>query len=324
MTKQSAPLTVEVVLCSYNGSRYITEQLASITSQTWPVDRVSVYDDGSSDGTQALVRQFAATATISVVLVENPINLGYANNFAQALQKASADIVFFSDQDDIWLPTKVAAMAPLFKDASCVMAFSDGQLVDDKGILIEGPSVLSGHGLAPRDVERFETYAWDRLLRGNVINGAAMAVRRTAAVAGLPIPPEFPHDYWLALWLSRPGKIIGIPQVLYSYRLHQNNLIGTRRPPLRHRLYSMLKNPAAPRHQDLQRTRALVDRLPDDARLADSMEKLRWLGKVASESTPVFIRLAHIAISALCGKYRKFGTADAMLRDLATLGRRGL
>lgn len=318
--RPQARLTVEVVVCTYNGARFIEQQLSSILDQTHPAGRISVYDDGSTDGTVELMEMIAARSGGRLVVSRNGVNLGYARNFAQGLERATADIVFFSDQDDIWERNKIERLLSCFNDPHCALAFSDGRHIDAKGAFIAGLTVLRQRGLQSAQLQDFECLAWPLLLRDNFINGAAMAMRRTAALQALPVPEGFPHDYWLALWLAGHGSVAVVDETLFRYRLHQDNLIGARVPSLHHQLHSIWKSPAPPRQRDLARTRVLLERWPDNSRRMDIQQKLQWLMAVANPGNSLVLTW-QVLKSAMNGRYRQYGTPYALLRDLVAAWR---
>ena len=99
--------TVDVVMCTCNGERYLREQLDSIIGQTYPIHRLIVQDDRSTDGTVAIVREYAARYPF-ISLYVNGRNLGYNLNFKSAVMRATADFVAISDQDDVWFADKIA------------------------------------------------------------------------------------------------------------------------------------------------------------------------------------------------------------------------
>ena len=121
-------MKVSVVMALYNGEKYLGEQLQSILEQTVRPDEVVLSDDGSSDGTVGLAREFIARHGLSGSwrLSENPKNLGYAENFHRAAGNASGDVLFFADQDDLWLPDKLEKMlAVLAAHPDCAVLSTD-------------------------------------------------------------------------------------------------------------------------------------------------------------------------------------------------------
>ncbi len=312
--------SVEVLLCTYNGERFIDAQIASILAQSVAVDCISVYDDGSSDDTLGRLSHWQNAASrqgVQMRIQRNAKNLGYVGNFSQALAQARGDIVFFCDQDDVWEPRKVEHLVDALRRQGCAMAFSDGVLIDADGSAIVGPSVLDNLGLAPRERREFAANCWPRLLRSNVINGAAMAAWRAPLLAALPVPVEFPHDYWLALHVARPGAITCVNRPLYQYRQHGHNVIGAQHGAWHHQLVSVWRNPTRPRTTDWNRTRVLLDHLPaDDPRRATVAAKQKWLRSVLT-GAPRRQRLMSVARSWLCGDYTRWSPPNSMLRDLA-------
>jgi hypothetical protein len=195
-------------------------------------------------------------------------------------------------------------------------------MIDSDGREIKGQTVLQSYGLSISQVKIFSSHACKLLLRQNYLNGAAMALRRLPALESLPIPDNFPHDYWLALWLSRTGSVVCLQEPLYKYRLHENNTIGAQVRPLRYHLASIWRNPNPARQLDLLRARTLMARLPaDDARRLEVSKKLEWLERVIEEHRRPR-RLFNIVGSYLRGDYAHFAAPFALLRDLTSVLRR--
>jgi len=325
MTGPLAP-TVEVVLCTFNGTRFLKPQLDSILLQSRPIQTLSVFDDGSSDDTVALVESCADAFRrigIEVRLTVNPVNLGYAGNFARALAAAREDIVFLCDQDDLWYRDKVATLVAAIEATGVALAFSDGMLIDENGRRLGEETVLSTYGLQPDDVREFGRMAETRLTQRNYVNGAAAAVRRSTAQAALPVPAGLPHDYWLALWCAASGGVYGVPACLYGYRQHGRNVIGIGGSNRLYQWLAIWRRPLEPRLQDLRRMREIRERLVSVpgllARLVE--EKLRWLDAVVGE--PVRAKRAfNIAAAWTRGRYRRFAPPMALTRDLVGLLKR--
>ena len=99
-------IKVGIVLATYNGGRFLSEQLESFLVQERMPDELLVSDDASTDETLSIVDAFARRAPLPVKVVVNPERLGFIRNFAAALALADADIIFMSDQDDVWLPQR--------------------------------------------------------------------------------------------------------------------------------------------------------------------------------------------------------------------------
>lgn len=314
--------TIEVIVCTFNGERFLSDQLNSILMQTHQVNAISIHDDGSIDNTLSLVETFRGhfeSAGVKYNLSQNPSNLGYAQNFYQAIARSTCDIIFLCDQDDIWEPTKVAVMIEQFQAAAADMVFSDGLIVDVSGKPFPGPSVLESYQLHSSKLVVFNQDPVKFLARRNYVNGCAAAIRRSAALLAGPPPRGMPHDYWYALWCALHGGIVVLPDRLYKYRQHEGNAIGVGRNTFFHQLLSIVRSPSAPRQRELGILSRALDRLESvsnpDVNLL--LEKLKWMNSIIDEPGRLR-RLGRIFLSVLQGKYSSFGQPYALLRDLVS------
>ena len=131
--RQTGISTISVALCTYNGARYLQQQLESIAGQTRRPDEVVVCDDGSGDSTMEFVRSFAKTATFHVRVYQNDRVLGVTKNFDQAIGYCTGDMIALSDQDDVWHPQKLVRMEQAFAASPRVGAvFWDAEVVDSE------------------------------------------------------------------------------------------------------------------------------------------------------------------------------------------------
>ncbi len=319
--------TTEVILCTYNGAAFIAEQLESILGQTTPVDRISIFDDASTDDTLGTVRatldRRSAETAIRVEVHAREENLGHRANFADAIAHATHDVLFLCDQDDVWEPTKVEALLALLSAEGADMVFSDGSVVDAQGRPLGRGSVLRSYGLAPASLARFRHRAFDLLLKRNYINGASCAVRRTVAQNALPLPPEIPHDYWLAIWCALHGGIAVTPQPLYRYRQHAANAVGLGSANPLYAWLGIWRQPRRPREREARIWRGVCDRIQglgcDPRGHAAARRKVEWLSRVVAGGRTDSSRGYEIAKSALDGSYQHYSTADALLRDIVSL-----
>lgn len=109
------PMTTCVVIATYNGCEYIVEQLDSIKNQTYPVDKVIIRDDGSTDNTVDVIHKYIIDNKLNWEIRENEKNLGWRRNFFELIKEADTDLVFLCDQDDIWEPDKVEIYIDIFR-----------------------------------------------------------------------------------------------------------------------------------------------------------------------------------------------------------------
>jgi hypothetical protein len=206
------------------------------------------------------------------------------------------------------------------KDSSD-MVVTDGSLVDSSGRAIGRVSVLESYGLTPDRQSGFRAGPFQHLLKRNYVNGAACAIRRTAAQAALPLPGGMPHDHWLAICCALHAGISFSSARLYRYRQHGANVVGIGTSGVLHRWLGMWRHSHAPRQRELHIWRAL-DRL---AGLTPGPEanaarhKVEWLAQVVGGEGSELARAIRIVRSALNGNYRRFSPDDALARDLISL-----
>lgn len=226
---------LSVALCTYQGERYLTEQLASIAAQTRPPDELVVGDDGSTDATVAMLQRFAADASYPVmILARDPSGrLGAGGNFSRTLAACRGEVVALADQDDVWHPTKLAELERALAGApTAQLAFSDADLIDEHGAPL-GETLWHQLGLDLAERRRLEDDAVAVLLRHPVVTGCATAVRRGLLRLVLPVPQDaaMVHDQWLSLCAAACGPLLAVPEPLLGYRVHPAQQVGvTPRP----------------------------------------------------------------------------------------------
>ncbi|HET6762149.1 MAG TPA: glycosyltransferase family 2 protein [Longimicrobiaceae bacterium] len=319
----SAEMRTCVVMCTYNGERYLREQLASIAAQTRPPHSMVIVDDASHDASLEIARAFAATAPFPVRVERNEANLGYAQNFARAIALAEGDVIVLADQDDVWRGDKLARMEAEFaRDASVGMVFSDAEVVDAQ-LRPLGFRLWSAVGL---DAARLRCFGSGRelqvLLRAAVVTGATMGFRTGLRAAVLPIPEGLFHDAWIAAVAAATARTAAIPEPLVLYRQHGGNTIGASRLTLWRRLRVSRQNRVAEldrlRRQNealLQRLRALgVERPHQVAALQDAIAHLRVRTTLPSGLPR---RMRPITAEVLSGRYARHSRGlSTALRDL--------
>ncbi len=230
-------------MCTYNGAKYVEEQLASILNQTLLPSEIVISDDGSTDGTIEIIESFWSqknesfprAAEVSLTVIKNPLSLGVTKNFEQALLACHNSILALSDQDDIWQPDKLEKLVPLFEqDPELLFVFTDSRLVDAVGKPL---GVTSFQALVISEIERTAVISGNSqtvFLRRNLATGATVILRRDLLNLAAPFPEEWVHDEWLALVASFAGHVQMTDECLVDYRQHGNNQIGMKKPGLRH------------------------------------------------------------------------------------------
>lgn len=219
---------ISVALCTYNGERYIKEQLESIVNQTVPIDEIVVFDDGSTDSTINIVEEFASIQkNITFQIVKNEKNIGVRNNFEKALRQCNGEIKFLSDQDDIWFPEKVETIVDYFeKNPQKDTIFSNALLIDGDDKLLSEITLLDCVGL---NHIFLSTATNDNLIdlfvSTNRATGATMAIKKNVPVYFDYHTPIL-HDYILAIEALSRNTLGIIEQPLTRYRIHQGQERG--------------------------------------------------------------------------------------------------
>jgi len=218
---------ISIVMATYNGEKYLSQQLDSICSQTYKKLEVIIVDDGSTDNTLSILNSYAAEdSRIHVFPAEK--NLGVVLNFERGCQLAKGDFIALSDQDDIFHKDKIALLVHALKvhpDNDLVV--SDLSLIDEKGAFFSS-SMWRYASLTPQQGKPFR-----RLLYRNFATGCAMMVRRRLLDIAIPFPGDcLYHDWWLAVVAasSKAGGICLVDNQLTAYRQHNSNVCGIGKP----------------------------------------------------------------------------------------------
>ncbi len=226
---------IGILMATYNGERFISEQIESILNQTYKNWKLIIHDDGSNDLTIKTIKSFTKKYPNKILLIEDSIRCGGAKeNFAHLMKiakdKFNFDYIMFSDQDDIWLPNKITISLEKMKQLESkwgsntpLLVYTDLKIVDENLKEIY-PSLWKYQGLKPNH------NSLNYLLIQNIITGCSMLINKNVLVLSLPIPQKaVVHDWWIALVVSSFGKLdfISTPTVLY--RQHNMQVIGAKK-----------------------------------------------------------------------------------------------
>ncbi|RTZ43158.1 glycosyltransferase family 2 protein [Candidimonas sp. SYP-B2681] len=224
---------VEILMATYNGEAHIAEQLDSLIAQSYANWKVLVHDDGSTDATVRIVAAYASRYPERIIVLDDGHRCGGAkSNFAHLMAMSSADYIFFCDQDDVWLSSKVADSVKTILAAEAVhrretplAVFTDLTVVDAK-LNVLADSMWEFQRIKPELADSVNTLA----VR-NCMTGCTMLMNRAAVGACLPIPAyAVMHDWWCGLKiLQARGRLIAMKSPLVLYRQHGSNVVGARR-----------------------------------------------------------------------------------------------
>lgn len=224
---------VYILMATYNGEKYLREQLDSLFNQTYQEWVLWIHDDNSTDSTELIINEYVDRYPDKIIHLNDGIRCGGAKeNFSYLLEKIddNYDYVMFCDQDDVWLDTKIDKFIKTVKDIEKssknkqpICIFSDLVLVDEK-LNILSPSMVRTQRLNPIIASSF-----DYLKCQNVVTGCAMMLNKLAIQNSLPIPDSaLMHDWWIALKVSINGQNIFINESLVLYRQHESNVVGAK------------------------------------------------------------------------------------------------
>jgi len=202
---------VSVAMAAYNGEEFIEEQVDSILSQLSENDELVISDDGSTDKTIEILESYQDKR---IKIFDGP-KKGVKQNFANAIEHCSGDYVFLADQDDVWIPEKVAIVLEVFRKEKCNCVVHDAEVFDSKSGKIIEPSFFawrkSGKGILKN--------IWK-----NTYIGCCMAFSADVKKYILPIPDDINmHDQWIGILCEKHGKSVFIPEILVKYRRHDRN-----------------------------------------------------------------------------------------------------
>ncbi|MES3007322.1 MAG: glycosyltransferase family 2 protein [Pseudomonadota bacterium] len=251
---------IAILLPTWNGEKFLAEQLDSLLAQTYQNFVIVIRDDGSTDGTPALIAGYAAAHPHHIhVLVSDGKNLGASGSFSclmnYALQQKQTlgmehALLMFCDQDDVWVPHKIAVSMQRLQalqqkhPGTPVLVHSDLRVVDEQRHLL-APSFVAYQGLEPLRNN------FGRMIASNTVTGCTALLNEELVTLASPVPTEaVMHDWWLALVASAFGHIDYIDEALVEYRQHGRNTIGAREYQKEER-GSFLRRVLEVRHKDI-------------------------------------------------------------------------
>ncbi len=204
-------IRVSIAMATYNGEKYLQEQLDSFVNQTRQPDELVVCDDDSTDRTLDILENFARSAPFEVRVLRNETNLGYVKNFEKAVSLCSGDIVVLSDQDDVWFSDKISVLCGILISRPDVKLVRSDMLLADEKMNSSGISQVENMLSLGSKTSDFNF-------------GCGMAFRKELLNVALPIPTcLWGHDRWMGKLAYAVGVSFLIQQPLMYYRRHSVN-----------------------------------------------------------------------------------------------------
>lgn len=222
------PIQVAVLLATYNGEKYLEEQITSILNQKDVEVELYVHDDFSKDNTLKIIEKLSESYPDQIKIINSAANLGVVKTYQFLLDQVVADYYFFSDQDDVWFDNKIInevnMMAEFNNQPSLV--YSDLEIVDsDLNVISESmfshmnvKNTNQLEKLLVQNVITGNTVGFNRKLRDLVINSFRMDSKHVLM-----------HDGWLGLVAASYGKLLFLDRATVKYRQHGNNVVGARK-----------------------------------------------------------------------------------------------
>ena len=216
---------IEIILATYNGEKYLREQLDSVLANTFTDFEIHICADGSTDGTLEIAREYVEKYS-QITLWENQENQGYTKNFLQAVKRETASYFMFCDQDDIWMPDKIEQTYRAIKEAEeakeiPILVYTDAFNYDNDTKKDTG----SFHKTSHLDTKKVDTA---HLFMENKCIGCTIMCNAKVRDYITELPEEIRvHDWWVALICSHFGKVVYLDKMTLHYRQHRDNMIGT-------------------------------------------------------------------------------------------------
>ena len=214
---------ISVAMATYNGEKYIKEQLDSILINITENDEIVISDDGSSDRTIDIIKSYKDSR---IKIYDGP-QKGLVQNFANSIIHCGGDIIFLCDQDDVWYSDKVHFVCSEFqKNPKCVLVEHDARIIGENNVLQNSFF----------EYRKVRTGFLKNIIR-NTYHGCLMAFKKELIPDMMPFPASgCLHDQWIGLMAEKKGKIVLLDKVLMDYKRHESNASSFKRLPLKRQI----------------------------------------------------------------------------------------
>ncbi|MBR0267214.1 MAG: glycosyltransferase family 2 protein [Clostridia bacterium] len=225
-------MTMEILLATYNGANYLPEQLDSILAQTDPDWHLTISDDGSTDDTARIIDEYVEKNPGKIERVILGKTFGNArDHFVEMIRRSDAPWCFLCDQDDTWIPEKIAKFREAIDQAETGFGADTPFLIFCDQIPTDAELKPVAESLMRYQKQYTEEFDYRSILMQNVVTGGAMAFNRALAEMALEckdFSKVIMHDWWMAAVAARFGQIIYLNEPLGTYRQHSENAVGAK------------------------------------------------------------------------------------------------
>lgn len=211
--------TVSAAMAVYNGERYLAEQIDSILAQLDEKDELVISYDKSSDATLDIVQSYAGSDDrVKVVFNEHP---GVVGNFNNAIAACEKDVIFISDQDDVWVAGKRDRMVSVLNETGADLAIHNAVHINGEGLIISNP-LFEEYNIGGGILRNFAVPRY---------SGCCMAFPSESRQIIMPMPTEVVnYDHWIGMACEVFGEVVFVEDILLEHRLHGSNVTTSRRP----------------------------------------------------------------------------------------------
>ncbi|RYE14806.1 MAG: glycosyltransferase [Rickettsiales bacterium] len=208
---------ISIAVCTFNGEKYIHEQLNSLINQDYLHKEIIIIDDNSDDDTFNILLKYQSKYPF-IKVYQNEQNLGYIKNFEKSILFCKGDYITISDQDDIWDRSKLSTLQSNICNED-IMIYHDSAIIDENG--------KSLHKSLSEAIGYISGTANKNLLLNNCVAGHAMMFKKLLLGHIFPIPLTIPYDHWIAYISLTIGRVRYLKQNLVSYRQHTSSVTYT-------------------------------------------------------------------------------------------------
>ena len=219
---------IDILLATYNGEKYLEEQIDSILNQTYKNIKLIISDDCSTDNTIDILKKYENEDNRVKVYIQED-NLGVVKNIEFLLNRVDSPYYMLADQDDFWMPEKVEKSLETLRKNEADLVFGDLEIVDEN-LNIMHPS-FNDYMLLTRKIKKYiDSYKINYLY--NCVTGCTILAKKETIDWILPLPTvskHLIHDHWIGIMVAINGKLAYMPEKYIKYRQHGNNQIGTKK-----------------------------------------------------------------------------------------------
>jgi len=325
---------LSIALPTYNGERYLAEQLHSILTQTRQPDEIVIYDDNSTDETTTIAREFKAEHSECIRVYEADENLGVAGNFERAISACTGDLIALSDQDDRWHEAKLKKQIARLKATDARLVTHNSRYLRD-GELSE-QTLWDDVPCDPAQVTDDPVATLRILFRQNFVQGATMMFDKEIKKHILPIPDSFLYDHWITLVAALTTQIETLERSYLYHRIHESQAHGGSK--------SLLTNIKTELSRDADMYRQYVDRWDDLRRRLGKIESStltinekiiyrliqhrqefdEYRYAMYANNSPRRERVAGFWKAVTCGGYRKYSHPGLSIVDMVRICKKSL